>query len=154
MGNFGELKKISRLEKETKSGNQKAKEELEKMKVAIKNVEFRFTDKKIDLEELYKENVIDKKSSRIGFIFNKNYGILSSNNIDIKKDRFGRDVIDYSAKNSFVNRVNKKYNDELRKSEKSNEKFNQELQRGVNEISVENREEQSEKSIEENLVVK
>lgn len=45
---------------------------------------------------------------RLSAIFDNKQGILTTKNIDIGKDRFGRDIIKYNTKESFGQRVNKR----------------------------------------------
>lgn len=108
--NYEDLKRIAIA---TLKGDRKT---LESMKKTFKKVTFRLTDKEIDFEELYRKSanissITDKKEQialrRLSAIFDNKQGILSTKNIDIGKDSFGRDVIKYNTKESFGQRVNK-----------------------------------------------
>lgn len=108
--NYEDLKRIAIA---TLKGDRKT---LESMKKTFKKVTFRLTDKKIDFEELYRKSadinsIADKKEQialrRLSVIFDNKQGILSTKNIDIRKDSFGRDVIKYNTKESFGQRLNK-----------------------------------------------
>lgn len=106
--NYGDLKKIF------KAAITNDKETLENMKKTFQKITFRLTDKKIDYEELYNKSsnlseIEDKKErlalKRLAIIFDNKQGILSSKNIDIGKDNFGRDVLKYNTKEPFGRRV-------------------------------------------------
>ncbi len=134
---FNEIGKIASLKWNGK------KDELDKHKQKLKEVNFRLTDKPIDFEELYQEvnnlsEVSDKEKKaallRIGIIFGKK-GILANKNIDITKDFFGRDIIKYDAKESFTDRIDK---GDLKESGKEKKKvFSQELRKNVDLEKVE-----------------
>jgi hypothetical protein len=136
--NYADLKKIA------KAGITGDKETLESMKKDFQKVTFRLTDKKIDFEELYKkannlEEVTNKNEKialkRLSIIFDNKQGILSTKNIDIGQDSFGRDIIKYNTKESFGTRMERKIS--MEKIGKSD--FRDSLTKDVNAIGIEQR---------------
>ena len=84
------------------------------MKKTLKKISFRFTDKPIDIEELYAKLNGDMECSsqeekiairRFLPILDKKRGLFATKKIDIKKDRYGRLFIDYSPRKSFIERM-------------------------------------------------
>lgn len=137
--NYDDIKKIARaiLRRDKKT--------LEGMKKTFQKVTFRLTDKEIDFEELYEKSaniagLKDKKEQialrRLSAIFDNKQGILSTKNIDIGKDNFGRDVIKYNTKETFGNRMARK-----RSMEQNYEalKFRNSLTQNVNRQGIEQR---------------
>lgn len=109
--NYGDLREIARA---TITGD---KETLVRMRKPTTRVTFRLTDKPIDFEELYSkfsnlEQVEDRNERvalrRLAGIFNHERGILTTKNLDIVKDRFGRDILKYNVKESFGMRMQKR----------------------------------------------
>lgn len=119
--NYGDLRKIAEAGvknvKATITRNNEEKEEAQKtlssMKKKFSKVNFRLTDKTIDFEELCLKsanpNELSKEErvalKRLSIIFDPNAGILSTQNIDIAKDRYGRDIIKYDSKEPFSKKV-------------------------------------------------
>lgn len=129
-GNWGDLRKIA------KAGLTGDKETLESMRKTFSKVTFRLTDKPIDFEELYKKSldiksIEDKKERmalrRLAIVFDSKAGILSTKNIDIGKDAFGRDVIKYGTKESFAARVNKTIPQEVTKSDNIRDRIKEDV---------------------------
>ena len=113
------------------------KEKLESMKKTMKKVTFRLTDKEINFEDIYKkingyepyENEEEKKNlKRLRTIFGNGNsrvpGVLSDramlqedgakcmdrkSKIDIHYDKFGRPVLEYDAKESFGEKIDREY---------------------------------------------
>lgn len=102
-------------------------ETLQKNKVIMKKVKFRLTDKPIDFEDMfakindlkpYKSQEEKRALRRYFGLFREKKGILGTKEIDIGKDRFGRDVIFYGKNPNFATRINEKF-----KEKKENKKF-------------------------------
>lgn len=137
--NYGDLKKIAIA---TLKGDKKT---LESMKKTFKKITFRLTDKEINFEELYRKSAdihsITEKNEQIALrrlsaIFDNKQGILSTKNIDIAKDGFGRDVIKYNTKESFGDRISKKRDIEQNMEAST---FHNNLTKDVNRNGIEQR---------------
>lgn len=99
---FGQGKEIRKLVKAIITGNSKEKKSIKK---EMHTLDFKITDKNIDIEELYKlYNTNKQKMKRFQALFSKN-GILATKNIDIQKDEYGVPYIRYDSNKSFVQRV-------------------------------------------------
>jgi hypothetical protein len=127
------------------------KEELDSLKKTFKKVTFRLTDKEIDFEDIYKKTNgytefeskdEQKKLKRLRSIFfdsnSRIPGIYSdrTTKIDIKYDRFGRPFLDYKAKESFGEKIEKeqgitKIDRNIKPKNKEENSFEQDLKRGV-----------------------
>lgn len=150
--NYKDLKTIF------KAGTTRDKATLESMRKTFQKVTFRLTDKKIDFEELYKKfsdlsKIEDKKErlalKRLSIIFDNKQGVLTTKNIDIGKDNFGRDVIKYNTQESFGKRVGRMMQAEKQKSDfydrvKENVDVQEIDQNKLEEQIIQNREEQQE----------
>lgn len=128
---FSNTKGLKQIFDAVKTGN---KEELENLKKNFKKVTFRLTDKDINFDEVYRkingysefESKEEKDALRrfrpiFGESSSKLPGVLSSKmitdnggkltcgdrkrKIDIKVDKFGRPYLDYNAKESFGERI-------------------------------------------------
>ena len=109
--NFGDLREIA---KAAVTGD---KDTLTKMKKTTTRITFRLTDKPIDFEELYSKysdlGQVEDRDERVALrrmagIFNHERGILTTKNLDIVKDRYGRDILKYNVKESFGMRMQKR----------------------------------------------
>lgn len=89
---------------------------LESKKRRMEKWTFKMTDKPINFAELYAkyqglipcESVEEKKAVRtFCMLFNSKHGILTQKNIDIGKDKFGRDVLVYDVEENFAARTDK-----------------------------------------------
>ena len=96
-----------------KSRDRKA---LDATKKTMEKWTFKMTDKPINFAELYAkyqglipcESVAEKQGvRRFGLIFNSKHGILTQKNIDIGKDKFGRDVLLYDVEENFAARTDR-----------------------------------------------
>lgn len=128
--NYKDLKTIF------KAGVTGDKQTLESMRKDFQKVTFRLTDKKIDFDELYKKSAdlseIENKDERLALkrlsiIFDNEKGVLTTRNIDIGKDSFGRDIIKYNTKESLGARVKRE-----NQIEEKREEFRDRLQENVN----------------------
>lgn len=106
---FGETKAVKNIVKAALKGDKKF---LESSKKEIQTVEFRLTDKPINFEELYElcnnrqeDNQLRTPARRLATIFDKNYGLLKTQSIDIQMDSYGMPTIVYNAKKSFANEM-------------------------------------------------
>ena len=112
-------------------------------KTKMKQIDFKLTDKKIDIEDMYIDYISksdkEKNSSKLGkLLFSDKYGFLSKNRnkgISFNYDKYGRLIIDYKSKESGIEKIEKdidvlkyRYNEEkddfalkMQEKNKSNE---------------------------------
>lgn len=92
------------------------REALESKKRRLEKWTFKMTDKPINFAELYAkyqglipcESFEEKKAVRtFCMLFNSRHGILTQKNIDIGKDKFGRDVLLYDVEENFAARTDR-----------------------------------------------
>ena len=92
---------------------------LNNMRETMQKWTFKLTDKPIDFADMYAkyqglipcESVDEKVGIRKFFmVFNSKHGILTKKNIDIGKDRFGRDVLLYDRDENFATRIDREIN--------------------------------------------
>ena len=92
------------------------REALDKKKRTMEKWTFKMTDKPINFAELYAkyqglipcESIEEKKAVRtFCMIFNSKHGILTQKNIDIGKDKFGRDILLYDVEENFAARTDR-----------------------------------------------
>ena len=135
-GNFEDIRKIG---KAFFTGDRKT---LDEMKKDFSKISFRFTDKEIDIEDLYSkfngEKQYESQDEKIAIkrffpILHKTRGLFATKGIGISRDRFGRQFIDYKPEKSFIELHeeairNRKNSDE---SERQAKTFDEELREGV-----------------------
>lgn len=104
---------LNKIKDAIKNGD---KETLEASKRRMEKWTFKMTDKPINFAELYAkyqglipcESKEEKKAVRtFCMLFNSRHGILAKKNIDIGKDKYGRDVLLYDREENFGARVDR-----------------------------------------------